>query len=170
MSYRWGGSDPLPQSGTSRCYFHAATWTEEPVQTKQKPTFAHCSEPAQSVAFLRCERPFRLHFHAPQCFLVQRGWEHQCPDTVRKLFLTLTWPETGSNRNLTEKNLFSPEIFSHGVIFWTLSFPGVTTGFVYARVTEPSLNYGGSPTALHKSWVWVCVQTKSTELLSFSHP
>lgn len=93
------------------------------------------------------------------------------------LWESCSWPEPDQKQEVIEisqkkkpKKIFSPEIFSQRVNFWTLSFPGVTTDFVYTSVMEQSLNYGGSPTALHKSQAWVCVQTKSTELLSFSHP
>lgn len=76
------------------------------------------------------------------------------------LWESCSWPEPDQKQEVIEisqkKKIFSPEIFRQRVNFWTLSFPGVTTDFVYASVMEHSLNYGGSPTALHRSWAWVC--------------
>lgn len=166
--HRWRSSDPLPYSPISGWYFPAATLNAGSSSDKIKIDLCPLLWPSPKQSSPALWKPISALFPCSPALPSPLWMGTPVPLHCEK---SGPWPEPDEKQEVTEisHKLFSPEIFSHRGHFLN-SPPGVTTGFVYTRVTEHSPNYGGSPTTLHKSQTWVCVQTKSTELSSFSHP
>lgn len=123
--------------------------------------------PTQPKAVLSCPRSGCPSFSS---MLPSASWSvGEGKTSAPALWESCSWPEPDQKQEVIEishthkKKSFLLRSSARGS-FSELSFPAVTTDFVYTSVMAHSPNYGGSPTALHKSQAWVCVQTN---LLSF---
>lgn len=164
--HRWCSTDPY--SRISGWYFHAATLNAGTSSDKIKTDLCPLlwSSPKQSSPALW--KPVSDLFPCSPALPSPLWMGTPVPLPCEK---SGSWPEPDEKQEVIEisHKIFSPEIFSHRGHLLN-SPPGVTTGFVYTSEMEHSSSYGGSSITLRKSQTWVCVQTKSTELLSFSHP